>query len=163
QLIERLGTGAFGTVWKARDTQLDRIVAIKIPRKGQLEEAEAEFFFREARAAAQLRHPNIVAVHEVGREDDEIYIVSDYLEGVPLADGIPAPRLTPREAAQLCAAVADALDHAHRAGVVHRDLKPSNIMLDHASQPHLMDFGLAKREAGEMSVTLDGKVLGTPA
>jgi WD40 repeat protein/tRNA A-37 threonylcarbamoyl transferase component Bud32 len=163
ELIDRLGTGAFGAVWKARDTKLDRTVAIKIPRKGQLDEEESELFFREARAAAQLRHPHIVAVHEVGREGDQIYIVSDYIRGVTLADRLTAYRYTLAESALLTATIADALHHAHEARVVHRDLKPSNIMIDESGQPHLMDFGLAKREAGEITMTVDGRHIGTPA
>jgi WD40 repeat protein/tRNA A-37 threonylcarbamoyl transferase component Bud32/peroxiredoxin len=163
ELIEQVGVGAFGTVWKARDTALDRTVAIKIPRKGRLSAAETEQFLREARAAAQLRHPTIVSVHEVGREGDSVYIVSDYVRGLTLADWLTGQRLTPRQAAELCAQIADALDHAHQAGVVHRDLKPGNIMLDAQGQPHIMDFGLAKREAGEVTMTVDGQVLGTPA
>jgi WD40 repeat protein len=163
ELLESIGTGAFGTVWKARDTELDRTVAVKIPRKGQLSPAESEQFIREARAAAQIRHANIVSVHEVGRDEDRIYIVSDFISGVTLADQLSLEPPGPREAARLCAKVANALHHAHRSGVIHRDLKPSNIMLDAAGEPHIMDFGLAKREAGEISMTVDGKVLGTPA
>ncbi|MGB2823574.1 MAG: serine/threonine-protein kinase, partial [Phycisphaerae bacterium] len=163
EAIERVGTGAFGTVWKARDTDLDRTVALKIPRKGQLTPAEAEQFLREARAAAQLRHPNIVSVHEVGRDGDMLYIVSDLVRGVSLSDWLTTRRLTSREAAELCAKIAEALHHAHEAGVIHRDLKPSNIMIDASGEPQIMDFGLAKREAGEITVTLDGRPMGTPA
>jgi WD40 repeat protein len=163
ELVERIGVGAFGTVWKAHDPELDRIVALKTPRKGQLSPAETEQFLREARTAAQLRHPGIVSVHEVGRAGETVYIVSDFVEGVTLADWLTAKRPTPREAAELCATIAAALHHAHEAGVVHRDLKPSNIMLDTVGTPHLMDFGLAKREAGEITMTVEGKVLGTPA
>ena len=163
ELIDRLGAGAFGTVWMARDTELDRTVAIKIPRKNQLDAAEAEKFLREARAAAQLQHANIVSVHEVGRQDDTVYIVSDFVRGVSLADWLTAQRPSPREAAQMCVKLAQALDHAHQAGVIHRDLKPGNIMLDAAGELYIMDFGLAKREAGEITMTLEGKVLGTPA
>ena len=163
ELIEPLGAGGFGTVFKARDTKLDRLVAIKIPRSDQIEPQNVETFLREARAAAQLRHPNIVAVHEVGRENDTLYIVSDFIAGVTLADRLTAGPFTPRDAAQLLAQIAQALHHAHDAGVIHRDLKPQNIMLDAAGQPHLMDFGLAKREAGEVTMTFDGKILGTPA
>lgn len=162
-LVERLGFGAFGTVWKARDRQLDRTVAIKIPRKGQLSAQESEKFLREARAAAQLRHPNIVRIHEVGRNDEHIYIVSEFIRGVSLAEWLTERQLSTREAAELCAQVADAIHHAHESGVIHRDLKPHNIMLDDDRNPHLMDFGLARREVGDMTMTMDGQVLGTPA
>src|SRR5688572_30571433 len=84
ELIDQLGAGSFGTVWKARDKQLDRLVAVKIPRRDQVDPADAEQFLREARAAAQLRHPHIVSVHEVGREDGTLYIVSDLIRGVTL-------------------------------------------------------------------------------
>ena len=163
ELIEHLGVGAFGTVWKAMDTKLDRMVAVKIPRKDELDADESAKFFREARAAGQLKHPNIVSVHEVGRQDDTIYIVSDYIQGVTLHEWLTGQRPTPSKSAELCVTLADALEHAHNAGVIHRDLKPSNIMLDHDGRPHLMDFGLAKREEGEITMTTDGQILGTPA
>jgi serine/threonine protein kinase len=163
ELIERLGVGGFGSVWKARDKELDRTVAIKIPRAGGMTGEEQEKFFREARAAAQLRHPSIVSVHEVGRDGDSVYIVSDFVRGVTLGDWLTGQQLTSREAAELCAKIADALHHAHEQGVVHRDLKPANIMMDYDGQPHLMDFGLARRETGEVTMTMDGQVLGTPA
>jgi serine/threonine-protein kinase len=163
ELIERLGVGGFGSVWKARDTSLDRTVAIKIPRHGGMTAEEQEKFFREARAAAQLRHPNIVSVHEVGRDGDSIFIVSDFVRGVTLGDWLTGQQLSSREAAEICARIADALDHAHGQGVVHRDLKPANIMIDGDGHPQLMDFGLARREVGEVTVTMDGQVLGTPA
>jgi WD40 repeat protein/tRNA A-37 threonylcarbamoyl transferase component Bud32 len=162
-LIERIGVGGFGSVWKARDKELDRTVAIKIPRQGAMTAEEQEKFFREARAAAQLRHPRIVSVHEVGRDGDSVYIVSDFVRGVTLGDWLTGQQLTSREAAELCAKIADALHHAHEQGVIHRDLKPANIMMDYDGEPHLMDFGLARREAGEVTMTTDGQVLGTPA
>lgn len=162
-LDQRIGMGAFGTVWKARDTELDRTVAVKVPRKGPLDSAETEKFLREARAAAQLKHPNIVSVHEVGQEDGTLYIVSDLVEGVTLTDWLTGYQPTPRESAELCVKLAGALHHAHEQGVIHRDLKPGNIMLDRDGAPHLMDFGLAKRDAGEITMTVDGQILGTPA
>ena len=122
-----------------------------------------EKFLREARAAAQLKHPNIVSVHEVGRDADSVYIVSDFVRGVNLSDWLTGQQLTSREAAELIAKVCRALHHAHEQGVIHRDLKPANIMMDAEGEPHLMDFGLARREVGEVTVTLDGQVLGTPA
>jgi DNA-directed RNA polymerase subunit RPC12/RpoP len=148
ELIERLGIGSFGTVWKARDMDLDRTVAVKIPRRGQLEPAEIEQFLREARTVAQLSHPNIVRVHEVGREGDTVFIVSDLVDGVPLSERLKDGHLSEREAAQLCRKVAEALHHAHQQGVIHRDLKPQNIMLDGNGEPYLVDFGLARREGG---------------
>jgi WD40 repeat protein/tRNA A-37 threonylcarbamoyl transferase component Bud32 len=164
ELIEAVGVGAFGTVYKARDPQLDRTVAIKVPRSGNLAtEEDRDRFLREARSVAQLRHASIVPVHEVGEHDEAPYLVSDFVQGVTLSDLLTARRPPPREAAQLVAAVADALQYAHEQGVVHRDVKPSNIMLDDTGRPHLMDFGLAKREAGEITMTMDGQVLGTPA
>ncbi len=163
ELVRELGIGKFGSVWMARDTQLDRTVAIKIPRKGALDAQETEKFLRDARAAAQLHHPNIVGVHEVGREHDTVYIVTDYIKGANLGEWLTGQRLSFREAAELLVKVAEALHHAHQAGVVHRDLKPGNIMIDGDGQPHVIDFGLARREAGEVTMTVDGHILGTPA
>jgi eukaryotic-like serine/threonine-protein kinase len=163
QLIEQLGIGAFGAVWKARDMTLDRTVAVKIPRKGQLNAEESEKFIREARSSAQLRHPNIVAVHEIGKKDDSLYIVSDFVRGTPLSDMLTEGPLSQRESAKLANKIAEALHHAHEAGVIHRDLKPHNVMINDAGEPLLMDFGLAKREASEISMTLSGEILGTPA
>ena len=164
ELIERVGIGGFGSVWKARDTELDRIVAVKRPRSGELDPRHQELFLREARAAAQLNHRNIVSVHEVGREGDSVYIVSDFVDGTTLADWLSAHRqMTPHEAAELCGKIADALHYAHEQGIIHRDIKPSNVMLDADGEPRIMDFGLAKREAGKATMTVDGKVFGTPA
>ena len=102
-------------------------------------------------------------MHEVGRDADTVFIVSDHVEGVTLGEWLTGKKLTAREAAELCAKIADALHHAHEAGIVHRDLKPGNIMLDANGVPHIMDFGLARREAGEVTMTVEGRVLGTPA
>jgi len=163
ELLEPLGSGTFGTVWKARDTQLDRIVAVKIPRRGQLTRKEAEKFIREPRAAAQMRHPNIVGVHEVGIDGDVLYIVSDCVEGVSLEAWLKDHWPTFLEMSELCAKVAEAIDHAHEQGVIHRDLTPGNILIDAAEEPHITDFGLAKRETGEITMTMTGEILGTPA
>lgn len=162
ELISRLGMGGFGTVWKARDSELDRLVAIKIPRKGQLTPNDVEQFFREARAAAQLYHPNIVSVYEVGRAEDTVFIVGDLVRGVPLSDYLTAHKPTSVEIATMGIAIAEALQHAHDQGVIHRDLKPSNIMIDEQGSPLIMDFGLAKRDVGEITMTVDGQILGTP-
>jgi hypothetical protein len=134
QLLERAGVGAFGAVWRAHDTVLDRIVALKIPHTGLLTSAiELERFHREARAAAQLRHPGIVTVHEVQTLEGLPVIVADFVHGVPLRDLLEVRPLTFREAAALLAEVAEAVDYAHSMGLVHRDLKPANIMRNSAS------------------------------
>jgi tetratricopeptide (TPR) repeat protein/tRNA A-37 threonylcarbamoyl transferase component Bud32 len=177
RLLERVGQGAFGAVWKARDTELDRVVALKIPHTGLLTEGdELERFHREARAAAQLRHEGIVTVHEVVTLEGLPTIVCDFVQGVTLQHLLEVRRLTFREAAELAAAVAEALDHAHRRGLIHRDVKPANIMLEKeptadgearpagkTGRPLLMDFGLALRDGAEVTLTLDGHVIGTPA
>lgn len=167
ELLECVGSGGFGVVWKARDSQLDRVVALKLPRRGELSNQEVELFFREARAAAQVRHPNIVSIHEVGRDGDIVYLVSDFVDGLPLSELIRAQRLTSREAAALCRDVAVAIAHIHDRGIVHRDLKPANVIVtrDDAGrlQPHLTDFGLARRTTNEVTLTADGQLMGTPA
>ena len=163
ELVEQLGSGGCGTVWKANDLELKRIVAIKIPRKRSIGSEGEEQFLREARAVAQLNHAGIVTIHEVGRDDDRLYIVSDYIKGVDLSEWLTAKKMSAREAATLCISVADALHHAHEKGIVHRDLKPANIMLDVDKTPLVMDFGLAKRDVGEVTMTIDGRILGTPA
>jgi serine/threonine protein kinase len=103
KLIRQVGVGAYGSVWMATDTELDRKVAVKIPRKGHLSAKESEQFLREARAAAQLEHANVVRVYEVGREDGQVYIASEFVEGVTLADRLEAGPLSSREAAELTA------------------------------------------------------------
>src|SRR5262245_1091035 len=176
QLLERVGQGAFGAVWKARDPELDRVVALKILHSGLGTDAEEmQRFQREARATAQLRHPGVVTVHEVLTLDGLPVLVCDFVHGVTLRELLEVRRLTFRESAQLVAGLAEALEYAHSLGVIHRDLKPANIMLEAAvagkdgdgrgelGRPLLMDFGLALREEAEVTLTLDGHVLGTPA
>jgi serine/threonine protein kinase len=106
ELVERIGVGAFGEVWTAGDSELDRVVAIKLPRKCQLTAEEAEAFLREARSAARLHHPSIVAVHEVGKEDNQLFIVSNYVHGLTLADWLTGKRPSSNESADLCAKIA---------------------------------------------------------
>jgi tRNA A-37 threonylcarbamoyl transferase component Bud32 len=164
ELLDTVGQGAFGTVYKALDPELDRVVALKVPRAGNLAGPEdLDRFLREARSVAQLRHPSIVAVHEVGQADGVPFLISDFVPGVTLADLLSARRPSFRETAELLAAVADALHYAHEKGVVHRDVKPSNVMIGADGRPSVMDFGLAKRDAGEITMTVEGQVLGTPA
>jgi len=162
-LIECIGIGGSGKVWKALDPRLHRTVALKIPHSRQFSDNALNRFLREGRAAGQLKHSHIVPVYEVGRDGDMIYIVSAYIPGQNLRDYLNRSRPTARETAILCAQLADALDHAHERGVIHRDLKPSNIILDDARSPHVTDFGLAKCAADHRDMTLDGELVGTPA
>jgi eukaryotic-like serine/threonine-protein kinase len=175
QLLESIGRGSFGVVWRARDTVLDRVVALKIPHPALLDSAALlERFRREARAVAQLRHAGIVTVHEVLELAGQPIIVSDFISGVPLKDLLEQRRLTFRESAALMADVAEALDYAHNQGLVHRDVKPANIMIEFAApapgnaagavgRPLVVDFGLALRDEAEVVMTIDGQLVGTPA
>ncbi len=165
ELLEELGLGSFGQVFRARDTELGRIVAIKLLRAGRLaSREEVDRFLREGRSAAQLQHPGLVALYETGQtEEGMFYLVEEFVQGETLSARLKAGRFGFRRAAELIAEVADALEYAHRHGVIHRDVKPSNIQLDAEGRPHLMDFGLAKRDTDETPMTLDGQVLGTPA
>ncbi|MCA9122260.1 MAG: protein kinase [Planctomycetaceae bacterium] len=164
QLINMLGRGAFGTVYKARDTKLNRFVAMKIPRSGTFSSREDEDrFVSEAEHAAQLNHPGIVQVYDVGRTNEYPFIVIEFVRGVTLSDVTTARRMDFAEATRLIATIADALHHAHEHQVIHRDLKPANIMIDIDDNPRVMDFGLAKRHVGEITVTTDGSILGTPS
>lgn len=165
RLLEEIGVGSFGYVFRAYDTELDRTVAVKVQRTNRLDNGgDKERFLREARSAAQLKHPNIVSLFETGRTDDDIcYLVTEFVEGTTLEHHLQTSSFTINGAASLIADVAEALHYAHAEGVIHRDIKPSNILLDRKGIPHIMDFGLAKREAGEITVTADGEVMGTPA
>ncbi len=162
-LLERVGIGQFGSVWRARDTRLNRIVAVKIPRSDELDDSRKEMFLREARAAASLDHPHIVHVFEVGEDRDSIYIASQFIDGVTLRERLTAHRYSPAAAAEFIAVVCRAVHHAHEAGIIHRDLKPSNILVDANGEPHVSDFGLAKQENAEVTLTVSGQILGTPA
>ncbi|MFO0841927.1 MAG: protein kinase [Gemmataceae bacterium] len=173
QLLGQVGRGGFGTVWKAYDTRLDRVVALKVPHAGSLElPSYLERLHREARAAAQLRHPGIVRLYEVVTLEEGPVLVSDFIDGAPLRELMATRRLTFREAAALVADVAEALDYAHNQGLVHRDVKPGNIMMevDRANppprgvgKPIVVDFGLALRDEAEIVMTVEGQIVGTPA
>jgi serine/threonine protein kinase len=160
-----LGTGGYGAVYLGHDTQLDRPVAIKVLRGGsEVRPHQAEEFLQEARRLAQLSHPGIVAVHDVGLDGGQIYIVSDFLDGPHLGRWLEDQRPAPAwpEAARIAAAVADALAHAHARLIVHRDIKPANIILTPDRGPVLVDFGLGLDEARAGGQEL-GVISGTPA
>lgn len=165
ELQSELGVGSFGYVFLAHDTELDRAVAVKIQRTGSLaNDEDVQRFLREARSAAQLKHPGIVSLYEIGQTDDGVcFLVTELVEGdtleVRLSDNPPEVRQSAEQVSQL----ADALHYAHEQGVIHRDVKPSNILIDREGRPHIMDFGLAKRETGDLTMTSDGRVMGTPA
>ncbi|REJ89913.1 MAG: serine/threonine protein kinase [Planctomycetota bacterium] len=152
QLQHVIGRGAFGEVWLATDPELDRPVAVKLLRSDRsLPESAVDGFLREARKPARMKHPGIVTVLDVGRYDDRLYIVSQFIDGETLEQRLKRePKLTPPEAARLVARIADAVHHAHVNGVVHRDIKPSNILLDKQGNPHLADFGLAITETEQL-------------
>lgn len=158
-----LGQGAFGTVYKAFDPVLSRHVAIKTPRFSTSERERVKRFHTEAAAAAKLRHPNIVAVHESGEVGGVSYIVSELVVGVPLAEYLATHDTNDIKAADWARSLATALSYAHEEGVIHRDIKPDNIMLNEQRRPMIMDFGLAKITENESTMTTDGSILGTPA
>jgi eukaryotic-like serine/threonine-protein kinase len=163
QLRERLGDGGFGEVFLAFDPRLDRDVAIKVLKQADPSERIMERFFREARAAARLDHPNIVAVYDAGFNDGRCWVAFHFVSGRPLNWYRDHHRLDPPTAARVFRDLADALDHAHRQGVLHRDIKPANVLIDDHGRPRLIDFGLARRSDLDSSLTHDGAVVGTPA
>ena len=163
-LVEELGRGGMGIVWKARHRRLNRTVALKLVRGGCLPgEAAAKRVRREAEAVAQLKHPNIVGIHEVGEHDDQLFLSMDWVSGGSLADWLKRVAFSPKEAATLVAKVARGVHHAHEHDVLHRDLKPGNILLDPTGEPKVCDFGLARIGQIESSLTMSGELIGTPA
>jgi len=167
ELLEEIGHGGMGVVFKAKQRSLDRVVAVKMLLPGAASHPDHLNRFRtEASAAAGLQHPNIVAIHEVGVHEGRPYLVMDFVEGASLARTIVDSGLRIadyRRSAQWMQTVAEAVQFAHDHGILHRDLKPSNILIDASGQPRLTDFGLAKRLAGDTSLTLSGQLLGSPS
>ncbi|MGW7201460.1 serine/threonine-protein kinase [Streptomyces chryseus] len=166
RLLERLGSGGMGTVWRARDEVVDRDVAIKEPRLPEhFTPAERhtarQRMQREARAAARIDHPSVVAIHDVVTENDSPWIVMELLRGKSLAEVLDEGTLTPAEAARIGLAVLGALDAAHEAGVLHRDVKPGNVMIGSHDRVVLTDFGIAQME-GEQKLTETGGFVGSP-
>ena len=166
ELKSELGVGAFGYVFKAHDTVLNRMVAIKVQRAGTFAtDEDIERFVREAQSIAQLNHPGIVTVYDTVRSEEDIcYLVTEYVAGESLETKLQSNEFTFKDCAELIASIGDSLQYAHEHGIVHRDVKPSNVLLDGEGNPHVMDFGLAKRDLDiGNTMTSDGRVMGTPA
>ena len=164
EILGLLGQGGMGAVYKARDLHLNRIVALKTIIGGSFAApTDRERFRREAEAIAHLDHPNIVPVYEVGEESGVPYFSMKYFGGGSLAEHKREPSSEPRTVARLVETTARAIHHAHQRGVLHRDLKPSNVLLDEDGQPHVADFGLAKRFDPGVGPTEVSTVAGTPA
>ena len=163
ELLEEVGRGGMGIVYRARQKSLDRVVAVKmLLRRDLATAADLARFRSEAEAAARLDHPGIVSIFEVGECGGHPFYSMRFIEGTTLAKRLASGGVPPREAATILARVAEAVDAAHRGGVLHRDLKPSNILIDAAGKPHVSDFGLAKRIEADQDVTHTGAILGTP-
>src|ERR1700722_13137936 len=175
EILELIGQGGMGAVYKARQKQLDRIVALKIlPPNISSDATFAERFTREARALAKLNHPNIVTLYEFGETSGQFYFLMEFVDGVNLRQLLNNSRLSAREALAIVPQICDALQFAHDHGIVHRDIKPENILLDRRGRVKVADFGLAKLVAqgnestagiattGSPSLTEAGKIMGTP-
>ena len=164
ELLEEVGRGGQGVVFRARQKSLNRIVALKVISLGQwASKAHVKRFRREAEAAASLDHPSIVPIHEVGERDGSCYFSMQFIEGGQLDEVVRRVPMSIRQAAEVIAKVARTVHYAHEHGILHRDIKPGNILLDQKGEPHLTDFGLARLLDTQSSVTRTIDVLGTPS
>ena len=164
ELLEQIGQGGMGVVFKARQRNLNRTVALKLMLSGPLaSEAEIKRFRSEANAAATLQHPNVVAIHEVGEQDGRHYFSMEYVEGKSLAEVVRRTPLPAEQAVRYVKTIAEAVQYAHQRGILHRDLKPHNVLIDANDQPRITDFGLAKQIEVDSDLTVSGAVLGTPS
>lgn len=162
ELLEPIGRGGMGIIYKARQKSLGRIVALKVIREGELATPRALKRFRsEAQLAAGLQHPQIVSIHEIGEQEGLAYFSMDWISGQSLADVLQTGPLAPRRAADILVRVSQAMQYAHQQGLLHRDLKPSNILLDEQGQPLVTDFGLARPIGAASDLTQTGEIVGT--
>lgn len=163
ELLEKIAHGGMGVVYKARQNNLNRIVALKMILIGAMaNEDEIRRFYNEAEAAAQLNHPNIVPVFDVGCHEGQHYFSMEFIPGESLADRLKRGPLPYRNAASHVLRIANAVHTAHEQGIVHRDLKPGNVLIDTGQEPKVTDFGLAKRLEGDSELTATGTIIGTP-
>jgi serine/threonine protein kinase len=166
EILELLGRGGMGAVYKAKQRQLDRIIALKIlPPSASNDPQFAERFQREARALAKLNHPHIVTVHDFGQSEGLYYLVMEYVDGANLRVLIRSGELQSEQALAIVPRICDALQYAHDEGVVHRDIKPENVLIDKKGRVKIADFGLAKllgRQGTDLAITEAGMNLGTP-
>ena len=164
ELLEEIARGGMGVVYKARQTTLGRIVAVKMIVSGRLaSEQDVKRFQVEAQAAAGLQHPNIVSIHEVGKHEGWHYFSMDYVEGRDLSKILRENLLSAKQAATYVRQMAEAIHYAHQQGILHRDLKPSNILIDDHDQVRITDFGLAMRVESGSDLTRTGQIVGTPS
>lgn len=164
EVLEELGRGGMGVVYKARHLALDRVVAVKVLRTDRAHDsASRDRFLAEARAVARLRHPGIVQIFEVGQADEMVYFTLELIEGGSLADATAGQPQAPQRVATLVERLAVALQVAHEHGLIHRDLKPSNVLLAPDDTPKITDFGLVKQVDAESGLTQTGAIVGTPS
>lgn len=164
EIKDKLGHGAFATVYRAWDRSLQRPVAVKIARGALTDDVDlAQRFLREAQSAAGLKHPGIVSVYEVGQDGEQYFIVHELIQGGTLAGLLDKNKVDDKHIAEMVSEICFALDYAHRCGIVHRDIKPANIMLDRQGHPKIADFGLATQSDSSATLTHEGDLLGTPA
>ncbi len=164
QIIREIARGGMGVVFRARQVSLNRTVALKMILAGQLADEDAvRRFYIEAQAAANLDHPRIVPIYEVGEHEGQHYFSMGFVEGQSLSQRLAEGPLPARAAAELIRRVSEAIEYAHQHGVIHRDLKPANILLDQSGNPRVTDFGLAKKVQGDSGLTGSGQIMGTPS
>jgi serine/threonine protein kinase len=164
ELLSEIARGGMGIVYRARQRNLNRIVALKMILSGAIAAPEdVKRFYTEAEAAASLEHPNIVPIYEIGEYEGQHFFSMALVDGKSLAEPLKGGPLGAKEAAAIMAKVADAIDYAHSKGVIHRDIKPANILIDAKGDPKITDFGLARIDEGDSILTRTGLILGTPS
>ena len=164
ELLEEVARGGMGVVFRARDLNLDRQVALKMILNDKLaEDSDVQRFYAEAQSAAALVHPGVVPVHEVGERNGQHFFCMGFIEGESLGALIARSPLSPKNAAQMVQKISETMVYAHGEGVIHRDLKPANVLLDKKNNPHISDFGLAKKVSSDSDLTIPGQIIGTPS